>query len=57
MRFLTVACLLAAAATAVCVRAEIKLEESVLVLDDNNFDEAIEANEFVLVEFCEYTAA
>lgn len=32
---------------------DIKREENVLVLNKNNFEEAI-ANEFVLVEFCTY---
>lgn len=30
---------------------EIPEENNVLVLDDNNFDEAIKSNEFILVEF------
>lgn len=31
---------------------DIKLEDSVLVLTKANFKEALEKNEFVLVEFC-----
>lgn len=33
---------------------EIKEEERVLVLGEDNFDYAIENNEFILVEFCKY---
>lgn len=32
--------------------AEIKLDDGVLVLTKANFKEALEKNEFVLVEFC-----
>lgn len=52
MQFLSVVCFVVAAA--VVAHAEIKTEEGVLVLNDDNFDEAITASEFVLVEFCEY---
>jgi hypothetical protein len=34
---------------------EIPQEEGVLVLKKGNFEQAITENEFVLVEFCEYT--
>merc|ERR1719387_3294066 len=33
------------------VQAKIKTEEKVLVLDDDNFDEAIAQHEFIMVEF------
>ena len=36
------------------VRASIEEEEHVLVLTTSNFDEAIKANQYVLVEFCKY---
>lgn len=34
--------------------ADIKEDEGVLVLTKGNFKEALEKNDFVLVEFCEY---
>merc|ERR1711863_152743 len=43
--------LLLAAVLGAVTRAEIKKEEGVLVLTEKNFDEAIDGNEFVLVEF------
>merc|ERR1712061_784856 len=46
MKFLIVLAVLGAV-----TRAEIKKEEGVLVLTTENFDEAIDGNEFVLVEF------
>ena len=33
--------------------AEIEEEENVFVLGNDNFDDAVKDNEFVLVEFCE----
>ena len=34
--------------------AKIEIEDSVLVLTKDNIAEAIEQNDYVLVEFCEY---
>ena len=46
------------AAVVVCLVAlaqcEITEEEGVIVLTEENFDEAISTNEHILVEFCEY---
>ena len=39
---------------AVTLSAEISTEEGVLVLTNSNFDEAVNGNEFILVEFCKY---
>ena len=34
--------------------AKIETEDSVLVLTKDNIEEAIEQNDYVLIEFCEY---
>lgn len=47
-------CLLALAVGVFCADAEIKTEDGVLVLNDDNFKSAIADNEFILVEFCKY---
>ena len=39
---------------ALAANAEIATEENVLVLTNDNFQGAVDDNEFVLVEFCEY---
>lgn len=43
--------LFALLAALLCAFAAIKTEEGVLVLDDDNFDDAIKANPMMLVEF------
>lgn len=35
--------------------ADIEEEEDVLVLNDDNFDQAVKENTYVLVEFCKYS--
>ncbi len=45
--------LIALALTA-CVYAEVTEEENVLVLTTDNFEEVIEATDYVLVEFCKF---
>ncbi len=46
------ACVFVLALFGLCLAAEIEVEENVLVLTDDNFNEAIESNAYVLVEFC-----
>lgn len=48
MKFLFAVCLLVATVAA----ADIKEEENVLVLTEDNFKEAVDQYEFLLVEFC-----
>lgn len=54
MSFLRTMCLLALAVGVFCADAEIKTEDGVLVLNEDNFKSAIADNEFILVEFCKY---
>lgn len=51
MKFLL---LVLATVAVAAVRAEIEVDEGVLVLTDENFEEAINGNEHLLVEFCEF---
>lgn len=51
MKFLICALLAASYVAA----ADIKLEEGVIVATVDNFKQVITDNEFVLVEFCEYS--
>lgn len=55
MWFLSTVCFLAIAQVAVKGDApEIKIEDGVLVLNDDNFKSAVADNEYILVEFCKY---
>ena len=40
-----------------CDQAVIEEEDDVLVLTTDNFDQALAANQFVLVEFCKFLSA
>lgn len=48
------ACFLLLGASLTLASEEIKLDEGVLVLTEQNFDQAITDNQYVLVEFCKY---
>lgn len=45
-------CVLLLALAGFCLAADIEVEENVLVLTEDNFKEAIEAHQYILVEFC-----
>ena len=44
--------LLVLLALSACVFAEVKEEDNVLILTNDNFDEVIEGTDYILVEFC-----
>lgn len=48
------ACFLLLGAFALASTEEIKLDEGVLVLTKENFQQAITDNKYILVEFCKY---
>jgi hypothetical protein len=50
-RSLLLSCLIVGLVSSV-IRAEIQEEENVLVLTTSNFEEAVTANKYLLVEFC-----
>lgn len=55
MKFVICSLLLAAViASGAHAAEEVKIEDGVLVLTTDNFDEVIKKHEFVLVEFCKY---
>lgn len=56
MQFSLGFCLFLAVTASVYAEEEIKLDEGVLVLTTANFKSAVADNEFILVEFCEYTS-
>lgn len=56
MKFSLGFCLFLAVVAHVYSEEEIKNEDGVLVLNKSNFQSAVAANEFILVEFCKYTS-
>ncbi len=51
-KMLRTVCVLLLALAGMSLAAEIEVEENVLVLTEENFKEAVEANTYILVEFC-----
>ena len=48
-------CAVVLSVVAAFVHAEIAEEENVLVLKTDNFDDAVKAHDYLLVEFCKYS--